>query len=98
MRITRAVVLTEKFRSILRFEFAGKKIVVGISRVAEPDRLLHRLNSSGPGGTLGHGYHLHPDGAGLRLSGRRAGLGKSPGSVVAAVDHEGSGLLRRVSG
>jgi Transposase len=28
-----------------RFEFAGKKIVAGISRVTEPVRLLHRLNS-----------------------------------------------------
>src|SRR5258706_5923975 len=48
MHITRAVVPTEKFRSIWRFEFAGKKIVVGISRVTEPIRLLHRLNSFRP--------------------------------------------------
>src|SRR6266404_4777550 len=34
--------------SIWRFEFAGKNIVAGISRVAEPVRLLHRLNSFWP--------------------------------------------------
>jgi hypothetical protein len=49
-RVIRAVALTPKIWSIWRFEFAGKKIIVGISRVAEPVRLLHRLNSSGPGG------------------------------------------------
>src|SRR5258708_23484382 len=42
------VALTPKIRSIWRFEFAGKKIVVGIRRVAEPVRLLHRLNSLRP--------------------------------------------------
>ena len=44
----RAVALTPKIWSIWRFEFAGKKIVVGIRRVAEPVRLLHRLNSFRP--------------------------------------------------
>ncbi len=43
MRVTRAVALTPKISASWRFEFAGRKIVVGIRRVAEPVRLLHRL-------------------------------------------------------
>jgi hypothetical protein len=37
-----------KPRSIWRFEFAEKKIVAGISCVAEPCRVLYRLNSFRP--------------------------------------------------
>src|SRR5439155_26644163 len=48
MRVTRAVVLTPKISVNLVVEFAGKKIVAGISRVAEPVRLLHRLKSFWP--------------------------------------------------
>src|SRR6201987_4077026 len=44
---------------------------------------------------LGHGHLVHPDGERLRLSRRRAGLGDAPGFVLAVVDHDGSGLLRR---
>ena len=47
---------------------------------------------------LGDGHHLHPDGARVRVSRGRARLGDPPGSVVAAVDHHGSGLLRRDPG
>ena len=47
---------------------------------------------------LGDGHHVHPDGAWLRLSRCRAGLGDPPGSVLAAVDHDGGGLLRRGPG
>jgi hypothetical protein len=47
---------------------------------------------------LGPGHYLHPDGARLRLSRCRTGLGDPPGSVLAAVDHDGGGLLRRDPG
>ena len=47
---------------------------------------------------VGDGHHLHPDGARLRLSGRRARLVQPPRAVVAAVDHNGSGVLRRDAG
>src|SRR5258708_31225268 len=39
---------------------------------------------------LGNGHHLHPDGARLRVSRCRSRLGDPPGSVVAAVDHDGA--------
>jgi hypothetical protein len=41
------------------------------------------------------GDHLHPDGAWLRPSGRRARLVHPSGIVVARIDHDGSGILRR---
>ena len=47
---------------------------------------------------VGNGHHLHPDGAWLRLSGCRARLVQPPCVVVAAVDHDGSGILRRDAG
>ena len=53
----------------------------------------HGDRASEPG--LGHGHHLHPDGAWLRVSRRRARLGNPPGAVMAAVDHDGGGVLRR---
>jgi hypothetical protein len=45
--------------------------------------------------SLGDGHHVHPDGARLRLSGRRARLVQPSRTVVAVVDHDGSGILRR---
>jgi transposase InsO family protein len=42
--------------------------------------------------------HLGCDGEWLRLSRRGAGLGNTSCSVVAAVDHHGSSLLRRDAG
>ena len=56
----------------------------------------HRGHAAEPG--VGDGHHLHPDGAWLRLSGRRARLVQPPRAVVAAVDHDGSGILRRDAG
>src|SRR5712671_4032195 len=53
----------------------------------------YRDHATEPG--LGHGHHLCPDGARLRLSRRRARLGDTSCSVLAAVDHDGGGLLRR---
>jgi putative transposase len=47
---------------------------------------------------VGDGHHLHPDGAGLHLSRRCARLVQPPCAVVAAVDHDGSGILRRDAG
>ena len=47
---------------------------------------------------LGDGYHLHPDGARLRLSCRRRRLVQPPGSRLAVVDHDGSGVLHRGAG
>jgi len=47
---------------------------------------------------LGDGHHVYPDGARLRLSGRRARLGEPPRAGVEAVDHDGSFLLRRDAG
>jgi hypothetical protein len=44
---------------------------------------------------LGHGHHLHPYGARLRLSGRCRGLVQPPRALVAAVDHHGGELLHR---
>jgi hypothetical protein len=44
---------------------------------------------------LGDGPDLHPHGAWFCLSLRRRGLVQPEGSVVAAVDHDGSGLLHR---
>jgi IS1 family transposase len=44
---------------------------------------------------LGDGYHLHPDGARLRLSGRCARLVQPSRAVVAPIDHDGGGVLRR---
>lgn len=41
---------------------------------------------------MGNGPDLHPYGTGLRLSLRRRRLVQSSGSVVAVVDHDGSGL------
>jgi Integrase core domain len=38
---------------------------------------------------------VHSDGARLRISRCRAGLGDPPGSVVAALDHDGGGVLHR---
>jgi len=53
----------------------------------------HGDHTSEPG--LGNGHYLHPDGARLRISRRRAGLGAPPGSVVAPLDHDGGGVQRR---
>ena len=47
---------------------------------------------------VGDGHHLHPDGARLRLSGRGARLVQPPRAVVAAIDHDGGGVLRRDAG
>lgn len=47
---------------------------------------------------LGDGHRLYSDGARLRVSRGRAGLGEPPGCVVATVDHNGGGLLRREAG
>lgn len=44
---------------------------------------------------LGNGPDLHPFGAGLRLPMCRRGLVQPEGSVMATVDHDGSGLLPR---
>ena len=47
---------------------------------------------------LGYGYHLHSDGARVRLSRCRPRLVLSPCSVVAGLNHAGSGVLRRNAG
>ena len=47
---------------------------------------------------VGDGHHLHPDGARLRLSRRGARLVQPPRAGVAAVDHDGGGVLRRDAG
>jgi integrase-like protein len=47
---------------------------------------------------VGDGHHLHPDGARLRLSGGCARLIQPPRAVVAAVDHDGGGVLGRGAG
>ena len=47
---------------------------------------------------VGDGHNLHPDGAWLRLPGCRARLVQPSRTVVAAVDHDGSGILRRDAG
>ena len=52
-----------------------------------------RDHAAEPG--VGDGHHLHPDGARLRLSGGGARLVQPPRAVVAAVDHDGGGVLRR---
>jgi len=57
--------------------------------------LLRGMEITRPKPGLGNGHHLHPDGARLRVSRCRSRLGNPPGSVVAAVDHDGGGLLRR---
>jgi hypothetical protein len=44
------------------------------------------------------GHHLHPDDAWLRLSGCRSRLVQSSRAVVARVDHDGGGVLRRSVG
>jgi hypothetical protein len=44
------------------------------------------------------GHHLHRDGAWLRLSGCRARLVQPSRAVVAGIDHDGSGVLRRDAG
>src|SRR5213595_638351 len=59
---------------------------------------LPRHGDHAPKPGLGNGHHLHPDGARLRVSRCRSRLGNPPGSVVAAVDHDGGGLLRRDTG
>ena len=48
--------------------------------------------------SLGDGHHVHPDGARLRLSGRRSRLVQPSRAGVAIVDHNGSGILRRNAG
>ena len=53
----------------------------------------HGDHATEPG--LGDGHHVRPHGARLCLSGRGARLVQSPGSVVARVDHNGGGILRR---
>jgi putative transposase len=57
--------------------------------------LLRGAAITRPNQVWGDGYHLHPDGARLRLPGRCAGLVQSAGSVVARVDHHGGSILRR---
>src|ERR1017187_9611469 len=47
---------------------------------------------------LGHGHHLHPDGARVRLSGRGGGLVQPPGSGLEAINHDGQFLLHRSAG
>src|SRR5262249_23775943 len=49
--------------------------------------------SAEPG--VGDGHRLRALGARLHLSRRRHGLVQPPGSVVARVDHDGGGILRR---
>ena len=44
---------------------------------------------------VGDGHHLHPDGAWPRLPGGRARLVQPARAVVARIDHDGSGVLRR---
>jgi putative transposase len=57
--------------------------------------LLRGAAITRPNQVWGDGYHLHPNGAWLRLPGRCAGLVQSAGSVVARVDHHGGSILRR---
>ena len=47
---------------------------------------------------VGDGHHLHPDGARLRLSGGCARLVQPSRAVVARIDHDGGGVLRRDAG
>ena len=56
----------------------------------------HRDHAAKPG--VGDGHHLHPDGAWLRLPRRRARLVQPARAVVARIDHDGSGVLRRDAG
>ena len=44
---------------------------------------------------VGDGHHVHPDGTRLCLSGRCARLVQPSRAVVAAVDHDGGGVLCR---
>jgi hypothetical protein len=60
--------------------------------------LLRGMAVTRPNQGVGDGHHLHPDGAWLRLSGGCARLVQPPRAVVAAVDHDGSGILRRDAG
>jgi len=53
----------------------------------------HGDHAAEPG--LGDGHHVHSNGAGLRLSRRVLDWATTSSSVVAAVDHDGGGLLRR---
>jgi hypothetical protein len=53
----------------------------------------HRDRTAKPG--VGDGHHLHPDDAWLRLSGRCARLVQPSRAVVAGIDHDGGGVLRR---
>ena len=52
-----------------------------------------RDHATEPG--VGDGHHLYPDGARLRLSGRCARLVQPSRAVVAPIDHDGGGVLRR---
>jgi hypothetical protein len=45
--------------------------------------------------SLGYGYHLYPNGAWLRLSGRSSGLVQPPRSSLEVVDHNGYFVLHR---
>jgi hypothetical protein len=47
---------------------------------------------------LGHGHHLHPHGARLRLSGGGGGLVQQKGSCLAMVDNNGCQFLHRGAG
>lgn len=53
-------------------------------------------HESQPG--MGDGHLLHPDGSCLRLRGGRTRLVLATGTVVADVDHDGSGVMRPNAG
>jgi putative transposase len=60
--------------------------------------LLKGLTIDRPNHVLGDRHHLHPDEAGLRLSGRHSRLGHAQGAGASGVDQHEHGLLRRGAG
>jgi putative transposase len=53
------------------------------------------LRGHAPQPGLGHGHHLHSDGAGVRIPGGDRRLVQPSGPVVARLNHDGSGFLHR---
>src|SRR3954449_2521297 len=71
--------------------------IAQILQATSQDLSVSPAQSGGDGAEpcLGHGHHLHSDGAGLRLSHGRCGLVQLSGSRLASIDHHGGGILHR---
>jgi len=71
---------------------AGRLHVATLMRRMRIEAIYRRPNTSKPAPGLGDGYHVYPNGAGLRLSCGRRRLVQPEGSGMEVIDYVGNGL------